>query len=129
MQQDYKKPFANEIPRRVLQQFLEAVAEPADRGVTRQERLLISVAEVHFQMNGGGKCSLCRASVRHIIPVRAEHSDGSVKEHTCLCHRCLTAERSISDRVVLSGGKIELEYGHYGEPRKSTQKFRFMPPR
>lgn len=121
-----KKPFSDEIPRRVLQQFLEAVAEPEERGATRKEKILLSVAEVQYQLNGGGKCSLCRATVRHIIPVKAEHSDGTEKNFACLCHRCLTAERAVSDRVTLSGGKIKLEYGRYGETRKSTQKFRFM---
>ncbi|HEU5453683.1 MAG TPA: hypothetical protein VFU76_16920 [Terriglobales bacterium] len=126
MPQAPKQPFSDEIPRRILQQFLEAVAEPVERGITRQEKLLLSFAELRFQMNGGGKCSLCRASVRHIIAVTAEHSDGTVKEHGCLCHRCLMAERAISERVTLHGGKIKLEYGRYGVTRKSTQKFRFM---
>ena len=114
-----------EIPHRVLQQFLEAVAETPDRGITREERILLSFAEVQFQIRGGSQCAVCHAAVRLVIPVHSNRMDGSTAEFACLCTRCLTAERAVANRVVLSGGKISIEYGSYGTFRKSTQKFRF----
>lgn len=123
MERSHRKAFADEIPHRVLQQYLEALADPADRGITREERILLSFAEVQFQIKGGSQCALCHAAVRLVLPVIAEHNDGSVGEYKCLCTRCLTAERAISTRVTIQGGKIRLEYGSYGQ-RPVTKKFR-----
>ena len=124
MQRAKGKQF-DEIPHRVLQEFLEAVAEPADRGITREERILLSFAEVQFQIRGGGKCSVCRAAVRLVIPVHSERTDGTTADFACLCTRCLTGERAVASSVTLSAGKIAIQYGSYGQSRKSTQKFRF----
>ena len=123
----HKRPFQNKTPRRALQDFLSAVCEPEEQGSRRQEKILASYAEVRFQLHGGGKCPLCRASVRHVIPVRAERSDGSVTEYACLCHRCFTAERAACVRVILSTGRIRLEFGPYSGSPARTQKFRASP--
>ncbi len=99
------------LPHNVLQEYLQSLAEGADAGPTeRQQKLLHAYAELQYQLRGGGRCSACRASVRHVLPVRAEHADGTIAEYVCLCARCLEAERVISERVILTVGKAQLEY-------------------
>jgi hypothetical protein len=98
-------------PRNILQEYLESLAEGAGALPTeRQQRLLHAWAELQYQLHGGGRCSVCHASVRHVVPVRAEHADGTIAEFACLCTRCLEAERVISLRVVLTVGQAQVEY-------------------
>ena len=111
-------------PRNVLQEYLQALAEGIDLStIARQQKALASYAELQFRLHGGGRCSMCRASVRHVLPVKAEHSDGTIAEYRCLCTRCLDGERVISDRIALTVGNARLEYTtNPGKPR--TRDFR-----
>ena len=98
------------LPHNVLQDYLEALAEPGNGPNDRQRRVLLSYAELQYQLHGGGRCAVCHSAVRHVLPVRAEHSDGSVADHDCLCTRCLEAEKSISRRITLRIGTASLHY-------------------
>ena len=89
---------------RALQEYLESLADLDDPPLRRQRRLLMSYAEFLFKMRGGGKCAVCRASVRHVLPARIERLDGAVDLYPCLCTRCIEAEKAISRRVVLQVG-------------------------
>ncbi len=99
------------VPTRVLQEYLEALAECASaRPEQRAEKLLLSFAELQFQRKGGGRCAVCKTTVRHVLAVRAEREPGLVLEYACLCARCLQAERALSTRVVLSLGQARVTY-------------------
>jgi hypothetical protein len=99
------------LPHNVLQEYLQALADGAAAGPSdRQQRILLSYAELQYQLHGGGRCSMCRASVRHVLPVTAEHTDGTIAEFGCLCTRCLEGERVVSNRVTLTIGRARLEY-------------------
>lgn len=112
------------MPHNVLQEYLQALADGMHEGPTaRQERALFSYAELQYQLHGGSRCSMCRASVRHVLPVTVEHANGIIAEYACLCTRCLQGERVVSDRVTLTIGNARLEYAaHEGEPE--TRSFR-----
>ncbi|MBZ5566986.1 MAG: hypothetical protein LAN64_03955 [Acidobacteriia bacterium] len=98
-------------PYNILQEYLQALADGMDLGPTaRQQKALTSYAELQYQLHGGGRCSMCRASVRHVLPVKAEHNDGTIAEYRCLCTRCLEGERVVSDRLSLTVGNACLEY-------------------
>ena len=114
---------SNDIPHNVLQDFLESLAETGGHPDKRLEKILGSYAELQYRMNGGGHCSVCRAAVRHVLPVRVEHSDGSIADYECLCNRCLQAERVLSDRVSLTVGRARLVYTP-GQSRPRTMKFK-----
>ncbi len=81
---------------------------PAEFSVSRQD-LLNWYAELQFKVRGGGKCSQCRAPVRHALKVRAERQDGSMRTYLCLCTRCLVAEEALSDRLVYRVGSEWVE--------------------
>ena len=114
---------SKDIPHNVLQEYFESLEETGGRPDKRLEKILGSYAEVQFRINGGGHCSVCRAAVRHVIPVRVEHNDGSVADFQCLCTRCLEAERALSRRVILTVGKAVLVYTP-GEQEPRTQRFK-----
>ena len=99
------------MPHNVLQEYLQALADSADEGHSiRQQKILLSYAELQYRLHGGGRCSMCRASVRHVLPVTVEHPDGTIAEFGCLCTRCLEGERVVSNRVTLTIGRAHLEY-------------------
>ena len=99
------------VPAKVLQEYLETLADCAGAApAQRQERLLLSYAELQFHRKGGSKCAVCAAAVRHVVAVRAEREPGVVLEYACLCNRCLQAERMLSARVVLSLGQAQVTY-------------------
>jgi hypothetical protein len=111
-------------PRNILQEYLQALAEGMDDGPSaRQRKALDSFAELQYQLHGGGRCSICRASVRHVLPVKAEHSDGTIAEYRCLCTRCLEGERGGCERVTLTVGNARLEYATTHE-KPVTRTFR-----
>lgn len=112
-----------DIPHNVMQDYFESLAETGGHPDERLEKILGSYAELQYRINGGGKCSMCRATVRHVLPIRVEHKDGSVADFQCLCTRCLEAERALSKRVILTVGKAVLVYTP-GEKKPRTQKFR-----
>ncbi len=114
---------SQDIPHNVLQDYLESLAETGGHPDKRLEKILASYAELQYRINGGGHCAVCRAAVRHVLPVRVEHADGSVADYTCLCTRCLQAERVLSDRVTLTVGRARLVYTP-GESHPRTTKFK-----
>lgn len=120
MDTQHKRP----VPHNVLQEYLQAMAEGVDDGPTaRQRKALYSFAELQYQLHGGGRCAICRASVRHVLPVRAEHTDGTIAEYRCLCTRCLEGERGVCERVTLTVGNARLEYATTGD-QPVTRTFR-----
>ena len=112
---------ARNVPENVVQDYLESLADTNVQPSKRVKKVLTSYAELRFRLNGGGKCNVCGASVRHIIPVKSEHIDGSTAEFACLCTRCMEAERAISERVTLTVGKAALVYER--SEAKKAQKF------
>jgi hypothetical protein len=99
------------VPSKVLQEYLEALAEcAAIAPAQRAERLLLSYAELQYRRKGGSKCGVCGTNVRHVVKVRAEREPGVTLEYACLCARCLQAERMLSGRVVLSLGQAQVTY-------------------
>jgi hypothetical protein len=112
-----------ELPSNVLQEYFESLSDLARYPDRKMEKVLESYSELLYRLNGGGKCSVCRAAVRHVIEVRVERTDGSVHNYECLCTRCLEAERAVSECVVLTIGKAVLEYP-CGKGSPKTQKFR-----
>lgn len=109
------------LPHNVLQEYLETLADMEGPPQARLHKALESYAEVQFRMRGGSHCAICHAAVRHVLPVRAEHTDGTVGEFACLCTRCLHAERVLSNKVTVTVGHSVLEYGRKDEPK--THKF------
>lgn len=96
---------------RILQEYLSALADSGDVSVhKRHHNLLFSFAELRFKLGGGGRCSLCRAAVRHVVPVTCERTDGRADSYECLCTRCLEGEKASSRRVSLQIGDALVEY-------------------
>ncbi len=101
----------NRVPPEALQEYLQALFEAtADDDEKRDERLLLSFAELQYRRNGSGRCAVCHTTVRHVLPVRSAHHDGSVVDFQCLCVRCLTAERATSAQVELRIGDATICY-------------------
>jgi hypothetical protein len=94
-----------------FQEYLEVLAEKRYPTPARRYQLMVSYAELQFRLHGGSRCSICHAHVRHVLPVSTEHQDGSRNEFSCLCLRCLQAEKAISRKVILRAGKTAVEYG------------------
>ena len=116
------------LPHNILQEYLQALAETVDEGPTeRQRRILLSYAELQYQLHGGGRCSICQSSVRHVLPVRAEHKDGTIAEYRCLCTRCLDRERVACERLTLTIGNAHLEYTTAQDSRQ-PRRFRAYAP-
>lgn len=112
---------ARNVPENVVQDYLESLAETNVHPSKRLKKVLVAYAELRYRLIGGSRCKLCGASVRHVIPVKAQHADGTTSEFSCLCTRCLEAERAISDRVTLTVGKAILVYERAIPPK--TYKF------
>ena len=94
------------------------LSEAAPAAVPVCERALLSwYAELQYKMRGGGKCSQCRAPVRHALRIRAEQTDSSNRTYLCLCTRCLVAEEALSARVLYRVAGHWVERRH---PRKRT---------
>ncbi len=101
---------------RAFQEYLEALAESDDVVPRRQRRLLLSYAEFLFKLRGGGKCAVCRMSVRHVLPVRVERKNGLQLDYACLCTRCIEAEKAVATRIVLEVGQARIEHhSHHRE--------------
>ena len=113
------------VPVKTLQEYLQVLAEPDEQPTQKQWKLLSSYAELQYELHGGGKCTLCGAAVRHILPAIAEHDDGTVKEYACLCTRCLQAERAVSEKLTLKVGRTTLDYSR-PERGPKTRKFRAL---
>jgi hypothetical protein len=99
------------ITTQVLAEYLETVAQAHQFQVSnlRNWDLLRCYAELQFKLNGGSRCVMCRACVRHVVPVTAERADGSVDKYECLCTRCYEGERARSKRIILQVGEARVE--------------------
>jgi hypothetical protein len=100
------------IPAEFLQDYLQAVVDAQYFKVSnlRNWNLIQCYAELQFKLNGGTKCPVCRAHVRHIVPTQIQKADGTAKDYTCLCTRCFEAERATSKCVVMSMGDATVTY-------------------
>jgi hypothetical protein len=96
-----------ELVAEYFQEYLEAITQAQQFQVSnlRHWTLIRCYAELQFRLNGGGKCAICRAAVRHVIPVTAERSDGRRDEFACLCTRCYEGERANSVRISMHIGE------------------------
>ena len=91
---------------RGLQEYLEVLADGQPRDSAQRARdLITSYAEVQFKRAGGSRCQVCRASVRHVLPVKITRGDGTVVKFTCMCHRCLQGERATATAVEIKLGR------------------------
>ena len=120
-----KKP----IPAKYLQDYLETLvaAQSFQTSNLRNWSLIQCYAELQFKLNGGTKCPVCRAHVRHIVPVRAEKADGTAQEYKCLCTRCFEAERATSKVIIMHMGDATVtyyprEYGATSEHGKTANE-------
>ncbi len=99
------------ISHRELQQYLAALANGGEqKDSVRQANLLFSFADLKFRIKGGGRCAVCRAHVRHVLPVEVQRDNGTRTKYDCLCTRCLVAEKSSATRVTLRVGNAKIEY-------------------
>ena len=71
--------------------------------------LLRSYAELKFRTIGGSKCGVCRAHVRHVVPVVSCQPGGERKNFDCLCTRCFEAEKATAERMFLQIGDNRVE--------------------
>ena len=92
------------VNERILQEYLQSIAEDEavpKEGPARAKYLLTSYAEICFRVAGGSQCPLCRASVRHVLPVTIKRPDGQKVSYPCLCQRCLEAERDSAQSIEI----------------------------
>jgi len=108
------------ISARVFAEYLETVAQAQQFQVSnlRNWDLLRCYAELQFKLNGGSRCAMCRACVRHVIPVSVERMDGQVDAYDCLCTRCFEGERAQSRKIVQQVGEARVEQ----TPREETTR-------
>jgi hypothetical protein len=101
-----------QIPAKFLQEYLETMVSAQSFTVSnvRHWTLIQCYAELQFKLNGGSKCPMCKSHVRHVVPIRADHQDGTVQEFDCLCTRCFEAERAISKTVTMHLGEAAVSY-------------------
>ena len=108
----------------VLQDYLEALAEAAEAASPQDHKLLFGFAEMKYRMVGGGKCSICRSHVRHVVPVFAKREDGQEITYDCLCQRCLLGEVGLAAEVELRIGDARVRYTRDAEkPEPVTRAF------
>src|SRR5437764_1277718 len=100
------------IPARFLQEYLETIAHAQAFQVSnlRNWNLLSCYAELQYKLNGGSKCSICRSTVRHVVPVFVQRLDGHEDSYGCLCTRCFEGERAQSTSIRLKIGEAEVAY-------------------
>ena len=111
----------------VLQDYLEALEAAAQATPDKEQKLLFGFAELKYRMDGGSKCPLCRAHVRHVVPVSSTRENGEKLEYDCLCQRCLQGEIGLATEVVLKIGDASVTYRR--EVRKQDRITRtFVPP-
>jgi hypothetical protein len=84
-----------------------------------ERELLARYAELQYKTRGGGKCSQCRAPVRHALRIRAERADGGARSYVCLCARCLVAEEALSTRVLY---QVAGQWVESRQPRKRNAR-------
>ncbi len=98
-----------QVNEKILQDYFEALGDdpaiPEDASPVRAREMLSSYAEVRFRINGGGRCSMCRAHVRHVLPVHVRRADGDEVDFDCLCQRCLSGEKATAQSVDIHVGR------------------------
>ena len=111
------------ISAQVFAEYLETVAQAQQFQVSnlRNWDLLRCYAELQFRLNGGSRCSMCRATVRHVIPVTVERVDGRVDAYDCLCTRCFEGERARSEKIIQQVGDARVEQRPREAQKKTTQ--------
>ena len=100
-----------QVTEKILQEYLQTLAESQQDqnqvGEKRAKQLLTSYAEFRFRLAGGSKCPLCRASVRHVLPVLVLHKTGKKTNYECLCNRCLEAERDGAESIEIGMDNVK----------------------
>jgi hypothetical protein len=91
------------------EEFSALAASLPPHSALRDRELLRWYEETHYKLSGGGKCAVCHAHVRNVVPVKAEHKDGKLVEYSSLCTRCLMAEKAVSEKVWLQIGSAQLD--------------------
>ncbi len=98
------------VSNRVLQDYFEALAcGPQPESPYRTWHLIASYAELRYHLNGGARCPVCRAHVRHVVSVTVKRQNDSTQQYGCLCQRCLQAEQATAKSVVLKLGAASWE--------------------
>ena len=103
-------PNSSNISQELFQEFLETLAGVNELAPEKKRQLLDAYAEVKFRLRGGSRCPLCKAPVRHVMPVYAVHLDGTERSYPCLCTRCFEGEKGLSSKVVVRLGATSLIY-------------------
>lgn len=95
----------------VWKEFAELSGSDPSAFPDDEQDLLRWYAELQFRLGGGGgRCVECRAHVRHALPLRAEMSNGSIREFLCLCTRCVVAIEHDADRIWYMVGDQRIEH-------------------
>jgi hypothetical protein len=110
------------ISAQVFAEYLETVAQAQQFQVSnlRNWDLLRCYAELQFRLNGGARCSMCRACVRHVIPVTVERVDGTTEAYDCLCTRCFEGERARNRKIIQQVGEARVEQTPREQSKKTT---------
>jgi|GEM_PF-4656050 len=115
------------IPARFLQEYLETLAHSQSFQTSgrRAWALMHCYAELQYKLKGGAKCPVCRAHVRHVVPINIERLDGTTQEFPCLCTRCFEGERAGAKLSVMHIGEARVEYKprNYGSRTKQGATF------
>jgi hypothetical protein len=106
----------------VLQDYLEALADSAEALSPSDQKLLYGYAELKYRMAGGGKCPLCRAPVRHVVPVFSKRENGDSVAYDCLCQRCLLGEVGMATEVELRIGEACVRYTRNLEDKQTVTR-------
>jgi len=104
---------------RALQEYLETLAEGEELPTRRKRRLLLAFAELQYKLHGGSRCAVCNTPVRHVVPVQVERGNGMEVRYSCLCTRCLEAEKAVAKKVVLRIGEAAVEHVSAGRDYKT----------
>jgi hypothetical protein len=118
-----KMPPEYKISARHFGEYLEALARcqevPMEHDSKARE-LFRSYAEFKFRVEGGSRCAVCQAHVRHVVAVTAEYAGGDAQRFPCLCTRCFEGEKAKASRMFLEIGDNRVEVKLRAEDRSST---------
>lgn len=107
----------NTLDPRVLQEYMEALAHCRDNPDKKRAKrdLMHAYAELQFRLHGGSKCALCKAHVRHVMPITSVRADGSEQTFNCLCTRCFEGEKGTSRKVYTKMGEAKMYFEADGD--------------
>lgn len=107
----------NTLSPRDMHDYLEALSrcQKNQNDDKAKYDLMRAFAELQFCIHGGAKCGVCRAHVRHVMPVTSDRADGSKKSYECLCTRCFESERAVASKVAVSLGDATIYFQAAGE--------------